>query len=120
MSEARDRIEIGGIRAYGRHGALAGERDCAQAFEIALVLEADLSAARCDDALAATIDYGALSALVVRIVAERSYRLLERLGDEILREILADPRVLRAQVTIAKPGVLGGATPAVTLHAARA
>ena len=33
--------------------------------------------------------------------------------------MLADPRVARASVRIAKPDLLAGATPAVTLHAAR-
>jgi hypothetical protein len=45
--------------------------------------------------------------------------LLERLGDEILLAVLRDARVAAAAVTIAKPGLLDGATPAVTLRAAR-
>ena len=55
----------------------------------------------------------------MRIVRERSYDLLERLGADLLAAMLVDARVLRATVRIAKPGLLAGATPAVTLHAAR-
>ena len=54
-----------------------------------------------------------------RIVAERSYDLIERLGADLLDAMLADPRVLRATVRIAKPALLAGATPAVTVRAAR-
>jgi dihydroneopterin aldolase len=114
-----DRIAVRGIRAYGKHGALAGERDDVQPFDLAIELEVDLSAARASDRLADTLDYAAVHARVVELVRETSYALLERLGEEILRTILSDERVHVARVTIAKPNVLDGATPSVTLHAAR-
>jgi dihydroneopterin aldolase len=114
-----DKIEISGIRAWGRHGADPGEKDVPQRFDIDVSLELDLSAARASDSLNDTLDYAALHATVVRLVGERSYDLIERLGAELLDAILADPRVQRASVRIAKPRRLAGATPAVTLHAAR-
>jgi dihydroneopterin aldolase len=114
-----DVISISGIRAFGRHGANAGEKDVPQPFDIDISLEVDLTAARASDALADTLDYSSLHATIVRIVSERSYDLLERLGADLLAALLADARVLRATVRIAKPGLLAGATPAVTLHAAR-
>ncbi len=119
MSTPRDRIALRGIRAYGKHGALEGERDRAQPFDLELELELDLAAPRASDELADTLDYAAVHARVVAIVAEHSYALLERLGDEILRALLADGRVRAASVTIAKPALLAGATPSVTLHASR-
>lgn len=115
-----DRIELGGLRAFGRHGANRGEKDVPQAFDIDVVLDVDLRAARAGDALADTIDYAALHAVIVRIVRERSFDLLERLGQEILDAIVADARIVRASVRLAKPGLLGGATPAVTVRAERA
>ncbi|MFY9780240.1 MAG: dihydroneopterin aldolase [Candidatus Baltobacteraceae bacterium] len=120
MSVPGDRIAVRGIRAYGRHGALEGERDREQPFDLDLELEIDLAAARASDDLADTLDYAAVHARVVAIVQERSYALLERLGDEILRALLADARVRAASVTIGKPALLAGATPSVTLRASRA
>ena len=114
-----DSIELRGIRAFGHHGANAGEKVVAQPFDIDVTLELDLSAARRSDALADTVDYASLHATIVRRVRERSYDLIERLGADLLEAALADPRVQRASVRIAKPGLLGGATPAVTVHAAR-
>jgi len=114
-----DTIEVRGIRAYGHHGANPGEKTVAQPFDIDVTLELDLSAARQSDALADTLDYAALHATVVRLVRERSYDLLERLGAELLAAIMADPRVARAQLRIAKPQLLAGATPAVTVRASR-
>ncbi len=114
-----DTIAVRGIRAYGRHGANPGERDFAQAFDIDLELDVDLAAARASDDLADTLDYAALHGFVVRTVGERSHHLLERLGEEILTEVLRDRRVLAVRLTIAKPRLLAGATPSVTLRAQR-
>jgi dihydroneopterin aldolase len=114
-----DLIELRGIRAFGHHGADPGEKTVAQPFDIDLSLEIDLTAARKSDALSDTLDYSTLHATIVRLVRERSYDLIERLGADLLDAMLADPRVQRASVRIAKPALLAGATPAVILHAAR-
>lgn len=112
-------IGIRGIRAYGRHGADLGERDHAQAFDLEVELECDFSRARHSDALEDTVNYALVHARVVEIVERTSFVLLERLGEELLRALLVDPRVLGACVTIAKPKLLGGATPWVRLSSRR-
>jgi len=112
-------ITIRSIRVFARHGANPGERDVPQPFDIDVTLEADLRAARASDKLADTIDYAALHAAIMRVVAKTSYSLLERLGQDVIDAILADTRIVSAQVCIAKPGLLGGATPAVTVRQTR-
>jgi 7,8-dihydroneopterin aldolase/epimerase/oxygenase len=114
-----DAVEIRGLRVFGKHGADPGERDRSQPFEIDVRLEVDLSQARRSDALEDTVDYAAVDALVRGIVTRTSFALLERLGAEILDALLADERVAAAEVTIAKPGFLHGATPSVHLSARR-
>jgi dihydroneopterin aldolase len=69
--------------------------------------------------LAETIDYDRLHTAIVAIVRDRSYDLLERLGQDMLDVILADPRIMAASVAIGKPQLLAGATPVVTLRAQR-
>lgn len=114
-----DTIELRDVRAYGRHGADPHERDYVQPLDLRLRLEVDLSAARSSDDLSATIDYARLHARIVGIVGAESYRLLERLGDRILGDVMSDERILAAELTIAKPGLLAGATPAVTVRSVR-
>ena len=114
-----DRIEVRGLRAYGRHGANAGEAEIVQPLDLDLDLSIDLRAARTSDDLADTVDYDALSRRVRTTVATTSFRLLERLADAIAREIITDERIVRAAVRIAKPQLLDGATPAVTVVAER-
>jgi len=114
-----DCIELRGIRAWGRHGANPGEKDRPQPFDLDVRLEADLTHAERSDALADTVDYDALHRDVVAIVETRSYDLLERLAGEIAARALADPRVTRVRVSIAKPRLLAGATPVITLERGR-
>lgn len=114
-----DEITIAGIRAYGRHGAYPGEKDQPQAFDVVLKLDVDLGLASRSDRLADTIDYADIHRRVVEIVEQQSFDLLERLGGEVLDAVFADQRVRAAEVTIGKPGLLGGATASVTLRRSR-
>jgi FolB domain-containing protein len=111
-----DVIRIDGIRAFGRHGADPGERDAAQPFDVTVVLEADLSPAAESDDLRQAIDYFVVHQTVTRIIESTSFRLIERLAAEIARAILDDARIAHAEITVAKPAVLQGATPGVTLR----
>jgi 7,8-dihydroneopterin aldolase/epimerase/oxygenase len=113
------RITLSGIRAYGRHGVFPHERESAAPFDLDVSIDADLTAPAASDELAETIDYGALHRRLVSIVAETSFALLERLAAALIDAIFEDPRVLSAEVTVAKPGILDGATPAVTLSRSR-
>lgn len=115
-----DRITLQRIVAHGCHGANPGERDRPQPFHIDLAFDLDLSRASESDALEDTVDYARVYERVMEIVEKRSYALLERLAADIVEILLAEQRVTRAEVTIAKPGLLDGATPSVTLVRERA
>ncbi len=106
-----DTIALRGIRAYGKHGANPGERTYVQPFDLDLELDVDLSA---------TIDYAALHSRIVRLVETQSFALLERLGETIVGDVMRDERIVAARLSLAKPGLLAGATPSVTLRADRA
>lgn len=110
-----DAITLRGIRAFGRHGWEPAERERAQPFVIDLEIELDLRAAQLHDDLDKTLDYATLHRRVVDVVEKTSFSLLERLAGEVLAIIFEDARVERAVVTIAKPALLDGATPAVRL-----
>ena len=83
---------------------------------IDLELELDLQRAGRSDDLADTVDYAALHRRIIEIVESSSYALLEKLGDALLDAAFADRRVARATLRIAKPEILEGATPSVTLR----
>lgn len=111
-----DVIRIDGIRVLGRHGANAGERETVQPFDVTAVIELDLQAAERSDDLKDTFDYDVARTAIAFVITSTSFRLIERLAGEILHAIFNDARVARAEITVAKPEVLQGATPSVTLR----
>lgn len=98
-----DRIELRGIEVFGRHGVLAHEQELGQTFVIDATLELDLARAGASDDLADTVDYGALSGALVRVVRDERYDLIERLATRLCEVCLADARVAAATVTVHKP-----------------
>jgi dihydroneopterin aldolase len=110
-----DRIAVRGIRVFGRHGANPGEQDVLQPFDVDVELEVDLERGSHTDDLADTLDYREVHRVVVEVVGKEHFALLERLAQELARQIMHDERVISATVTVAKPGILAGATPSVTL-----
>lgn len=111
-----DRISLRGVRAYGRHGYAAAERERRQPFEIDVTVDIDLREAAESDDLTQTLDYAALQERLVRVVATTSYALLERLAADLIDAVFDDRQVRSAQLTVSKPGILDGATPFVTLQ----
>jgi len=110
-----DRITVRHIVAHGCHGANPGERDLPQPFDIDLAFDLDLTPASQSDLLADTVDYATIYERIVDIVEQRSYALLERLAADMIDVLFEDTRVRRAEVHIAKPQLLDGATPSITL-----
>jgi len=98
-----DRIEIRDLRVVGRHGVLPEERERAQPFSVDIVVWVDMVAAQRSDALADTVDYGALAQVTADIVGQRSFQLLEALAGNVAEALLAaDPRVEAAEVSVRK------------------
>ena len=98
-----DRIELRGLRVHGYHGVLEAERRDGQPFVVDVALCVDTAPAAASDGLADTIDYATLADAIVGIVAGEPLNLLETLVTRIADRCLADPRVVRATVTVHKP-----------------
>jgi 7,8-dihydroneopterin aldolase/epimerase/oxygenase len=97
-----DRIQLWGLRALGTHGALAEEQLRAQPFEVDLDVITDVRAAGASDDLRDTVDYGAVAAIVERVVTTERFALLERLATRIAEEVCVDRRVQSVTVTVRK------------------
>ena len=97
-----DLLELRGLRALGVHGVLPEEQSRPQPFEIDLDIEADLSRAGRTDDLADTLDYGAISEMVVKVVTGEHFALLERLAERIAEVVLDDGRVDAVTVAVRK------------------
>lgn len=97
-----DRIELRGLVVVAICGALPEERERPQPLEVDLDVVADLRAAGTSDDLADTLDYGALTATVERVMLDGAPQLLEHLAQVLADAVLADPRALEVTVAVRK------------------
>jgi dihydroneopterin aldolase len=91
-----DRLQLHGLRALGTHGVLPEERTRAQPFEADIELELDLGPAGRSDALADTVDYGAVAEAVAAVIAGEHSDLLEHLAERVAAATLASAAPARA------------------------
>ena len=118
-SSGGDRISLVGLEGHGRHGVLASERESGQVFRVDVVLGLDTRPAAASDALADTVDYGAVARGVVGVVEGEPVDLVETLAQRIADVCLADGRVRWTAVTVHKPAAPIEATfsdVALTIH----
>jgi dihydroneopterin aldolase len=95
-----DYITLRGLRALGRHGVLPEEHERAQPFEVDLDLEVDLRPAGRSDALADTVDYGAVTAAVAAVISGTHAALLEHLAERIAAAALRSGAPHATAVTV--------------------
>ncbi len=99
----RDRIALVGLRAHGRHGVYDFERAEGQEFVVDVTLHTSVRDAAASDDVADTVDYGAVAALVVGIVAGEPVNLIETLAERIAGSVLDAWPVAQVEVTVHKP-----------------
>ena len=97
-----DQVFVEGLEFMGRHGVTARERRVGHRCRADVVAHLDTREAAAGDALGHTADYRRLAELIVTLGAERSFKLLETLAEEIAAAVLADPRVHRVEVAVRK------------------
>jgi len=99
-----DRIELTGLRVRGYHGVFEHERRDGQDFVVDLTVWLDLAKAGRSDALADTVDYGALADAAAQVVAGPACNLVETVAARIANQVLAvDERLTSVEVTVHKP-----------------
>lgn len=98
-----DRVALYGLRARGRHGVLARERDEGQTFVVDLVLGLDTRPAAAADDLARTVDYGRVAEEVVAVVEGEPVDLIETLAQRIADRCLKQDPVREVEVVVHKP-----------------
>ena len=101
MTDAR--LFLSGIRAEGRHGARAGEKDEPQPF----VVDLDLDVRTGSDAIEGTADYRGITDAVREVVEGGSFDLIETMAEAIARRVVELPHVSRATAVVHKPSAAG-------------
>ena len=104
-----DAILIGGLAVKALIGVYGWEQQAPRPLSLDLEMELDLRAAGASDALADTVDYGAVSELAAKVAAEQPYALVERYAEVLAQRLLAGFPVERLRLTVHKPGAVPGA-----------
>jgi dihydroneopterin aldolase len=102
---SEDKIILHNMVFRGRHGVHPAERELGQPFEIDLELGLDLSRAMTSDALADTVDYSRLHAIVREEVEDHQYQLIEALAGAMVRRLMAELPITSVLVRVRKPQV---------------
>jgi 7,8-dihydroneopterin aldolase/epimerase/oxygenase len=106
--QGRDGVGIEGIRFDCRIGVTVAERSMLQRVLVSLFFEHDLAAAGKTDVLRKTVDYRAVTAVVVDVGSKARVKLLEALGYRIGTHILQRfPSIQMVRVMVRKPGTPG-------------
>ncbi|GHE39068.1 dihydroneopterin aldolase [Streptosporangium violaceochromogenes] len=98
-----DRIGLRGLRARGRHGVLAAERELGQEFVVDVTLFLDTAPAAARDDLTRTVDYGELAQDLVKVVEGEPVNLIETLAGRLADVCLAREPVTSVEVSVHKP-----------------
>ena len=98
-----DRIVLTGLRARGRHGVFAHERENGQDFVVDVTLTLDLVPASTTDDLRRTVHYGDLAEAVVADVQGEPLNLIEALAERVAQTCLRQAGVEEVEVTVHKP-----------------
>lgn len=105
----RDRVFLEGLETATIIGVHEHERRAPQRVLVDVELACDASRAAAHDDLTQAVDYAALATSVQRHVAALQPRLLETLGEELARRLLAEFRAPWVRLRLVKPGVLPAA-----------
>lgn len=92
-------IRVRGIRAEGRHGASAGERDDPQPFEVDLEVEVEAAG----DDLDSTSDYREVVAAVRAVIEGEPVTLIETLAGRIADAVAGISGVRSCRAVVHKP-----------------
>jgi len=97
------RLVLSGIELIGFHGQDEAERRRGNRFRIDLAMEGDVESALTSDALADTVDYSGVVAVVRKVNEERHHLLIESLADAIANALLAAfPSIVKLSIRVMK------------------
>ncbi len=110
-----DYVHIDGLRVSGRHGHYARERKGAQDFEVSIRVAVDVAKAGKSDKLRHSINYADLKQIIEDVFAAAPRYLLEKLAEDIAKQVLKDRRAKEVTLTIKKLAIWKNGVPGVTI-----
>ncbi|MFO0590906.1 MAG: dihydroneopterin aldolase [Polyangiaceae bacterium] len=102
MTLTNYKIRLQGIRFRARHGALRAERDLPRDFVVDVTVALPVSALPRTDSLSRVFDYEKIAQIVVDEGTQKTYKLLETLGQHLAERILEETPAVEVTVEVRK------------------
>ena len=96
------KIRLQGIRFRARHGALRAERDLPRDFVVDVTVELPVTALPRTDSLSRVFDYEKIAQIVVDEGTQKTYKLLETLGQHLAERILEETPAVEVTIQVRK------------------
>lgn len=103
-----DTIFISELKVQTKLGVPEWERMVPQTVILDIEIGYDLAKAGKSDAIADTIDYGAVVTRIRDTLSEHSFQLVEALAEHVCQLILKEFSALSVKIKVAKPSILPG------------
>ena len=103
-----DTIFISELKVKTKLGVPAWELMVAQTIILDIEIGYDLAKAGKSDAIADTINYGAVVARIHETLKEHSFQLVEALAEHVCQLIFKEFGALSVKIKVAKPAILAG------------
>jgi len=103
-----DIIFLEQVKVQTKLGVPAWERMLPQTIILDIEIDYDLSKACKSDAIADTIDYGAVVGRIRETLTDNSFQLVEALAEHVCQLILKEFGALSVKIKVAKPAILPG------------
>ena len=101
-SDKVDKIRLKNISFYGYHGNSASERNLGNQFQVDVELRVNTSKAGRTDRLKDAVDYTKVFEIVESVIVNGSFRLIERIAEEIARKVLEIDGIKDVTVNVRK------------------
>ncbi|MDH5636896.1 MAG: 2-amino-4-hydroxy-6-hydroxymethyldihydropteridine diphosphokinase [Nitrospinota bacterium] len=103
-----DKIILDDLEVECIIGIFDWERETKQKVRISFELDCDISRAARTDDIQDTVNYKTISKKIIALVEPSGFFLIETMAEKIAQLCLAHKGVLRAMVTVSKPGAISG------------
>ncbi len=109
-------MSIRDLRVSAVIGVYDWERQAEQTLTVGVDMAASTARAAATDAIEDTLDYSAVAATVRTVVAGGKFSLIETAAERVAQRLLADYRLQRVRVSVAKPLPGEGYTAVVSIE----
>ncbi|KQT33252.1 dihydroneopterin aldolase [Methylophilus sp. Leaf414] len=103
-----DTIFLEQVKVQTKLGVPEWERAVPQTVILDIEIGYDFSKACQSDAIEDTIDYGQVVGRIRETLAERSFKLVEALGEHVCQLVLQEFKAQNVKLKVSKPGILPG------------